>query len=67
MIRHVMRMVWNRKRSTGLIMTELLISFLVLCTVLSVGAYYWDNYRQPLGFNYENVWMVGASFPINDH
>ncbi len=64
MIRHVMRIVWNRKRSTALMMTELLISFLVLCTVLSIGAYYLDNWRQPLGFDYEDVWSLSAFYPV---
>ena len=39
MIRHVFKLVWNRKRSTGLILVEILICFLVLCGILASGIY----------------------------
>jgi len=42
MIRHVFRLVWNRKRSTGLILVEILICFLVLA---AYGV--WVNVRKP--------------------
>ena len=61
MIRHVFKLVWNRKRSTGLILVEILICFLVLCGILAAGvnlAYEWSS---PLGFDYENVWAVEIS------
>ncbi len=35
MTRHVFKLVWNRKRSTGLILVELLICFLVLCGIMT--------------------------------
>ena len=41
MIKHVFKLVWNRKRSTGLILVEILICFLVLCGILAV------RYRNP--------------------
>ena len=34
MTRHVFKLVWNRKRSTGLILVEILICFLVLFVFL---------------------------------
>jgi putative ABC transport system permease protein len=60
-IRHVFKLVWNRKRATGLILVELLICFLVLCGILAAGvnvAYQWSR---PIGFDYENVWGVVIS------
>ena len=33
MIRHLRKLVWNRKRSTALLMLEIAISFLVLVGV----------------------------------
>lgn len=58
MIRHIFRLVWNRKRSTGLILVEILICFLVLCGILTSGINMARSWRQPLGFDVENVWSV---------
>ena len=58
MIKHLLKMVWNRKRVNGLIMVEIFVSFLVLVVVLTATAYYVSNYRQPLGYNIERVWNV---------
>ena len=38
MIGHYLKLVWNRKRANGLILAEILISFLVLCAVFAVVA-----------------------------
>ncbi len=58
MIRHWMRLIWNRKRANFLIMIEIFVSFLVLEGVMLVAAQYIYNYRHPLGFSIENVWMI---------
>jgi putative ABC transport system permease protein len=58
MTRHIFRLVWNRKRSTGLILLEVLICFLVLCGVLATGVHLLNEWRKPLGFDYENVWSA---------
>jgi putative ABC transport system permease protein len=61
MIRHVFTLVWNRKRSTGLILVEILICFLVLCGILASGIYVVNQWSKPLGFDYENVWSAEIS------
>lgn len=58
MTRHLLRLIWHRKRSNLLVMTEILLSFLVLFGVVTMGIFYTDNYRHPLGFNYEDVWCL---------
>jgi putative ABC transport system permease protein len=58
MIRHLLRIVWNRRRTNLLISFEIFLSFLVLATVITLGVFLFDNYRQPLGFTYQNVWSV---------
>lgn len=58
MIRHLITLMWNRKRANGLLILEILLAFVVLFAVSSVGVYSWLNYRAPLGFTYENVWKV---------
>lgn len=59
MIKHLIKIVWNRKRSNFLIALEIFVSFLVLFAVMVQVAYYTDNYRRALGFSYEHVWNVG--------
>jgi putative ABC transport system permease protein len=61
MIRHLLRIVWNRRRANLLIAIEIFLSFLVLVTVITIGVYLLDNYRAPLGFDYERVWSVRIS------
>ena len=61
MIRHLVRIVWNRRRTNLLISIEIFLSFLVLATILILGLFLADNYRQPLGFSYQHVWSVRIS------
>ena len=58
MIRHLLRLVWNRKRFNFLITLEIFVSFLVLFTVMMFVVYYAYNYSQPLGFKYDDVLNV---------
>ena len=51
MTRHLLKLVWNRKRSNLLIALEILLSFLVLTAVTTLAVFYVDNYRKPLGFD----------------
>lgn len=60
MTRHVFKLVWNRKRSTGLILVEILVCFLVLCGVSATVVSSIMRWREPLGFNYENVWSANV-------
>ena len=55
MIRHLLRLIWNKKRKNVLLMVEVCLAFLVLFTVFSIGIYNWQNYKKPLGYHYENV------------
>ncbi len=58
MIRHLFRLIWNKKKSNALISIEILFSFLVLYAVITLGVLSVERYNQPLGFTYENVWLV---------
>ena len=61
MIRHLFTLMWNRKRANGLLMLEMVLAFVVLFVVGSVGVFNWNNYRAPLGFAYKQVWEVTMS------
>ncbi len=56
MTRHLLKLVWNRKRSNVLIAIEILLSFIVLAAVTTLAVFYVDNYRKPLGFDVERIW-----------
>jgi putative ABC transport system permease protein len=58
MIRHVLRLVWHRKRHNALILLEIFFSFLVLLGVVVMAAQYVQNYRYPLGFDIDRTWRV---------
>lgn len=58
MMRHLLKMVWNRKRTNALLILEIFFSFLVVFAVGTLGIFFWSNYRRPLGFEWENVVAV---------
>jgi putative ABC transport system permease protein len=60
---HLLKLIWNRKRANFLIVTEILLSFLVLAGVTTVAVHYWRNYQSPLGFSYERIWDVVVRVP----
>ena len=58
MIRHLFKLVWNRKRSNLLLMIEILFSFIVLFAVTSMAFSSFHKYLKPRGFEFENVWVL---------
>lgn len=61
MIRHLFTLIWNRKRSNLLLIVEIVLSFFVLFVVSSLLVYNVYNYRQPMGFDYQNVWEINLN------
>jgi putative ABC transport system permease protein len=58
MIRHVFRIAWNRRRANVLIAVEVFLAFLVVTVIAVMGVFFLDNYAQPLGFDFRDVWAV---------
>ena len=58
MIRHLCKLVWNRKRANALTAFQIFISFLIVFITASLAVDKANIYRQPLGFSYENRWVV---------
>jgi putative ABC transport system permease protein len=65
MIAHFIKLVWNRRRANFLITVEILVAFLVLAAVGTLGAYYLHNYRQPLGYAIDDVWCVQVNHGVS--
>ncbi len=55
MIRHILRLIWNRRKSNAMIMIEIFLSFIVLFALGSLVYFGVGNYLAPLGFTYDNV------------
>jgi len=65
MIRQMFKIIWNRKRANGLMITEIFCSFLVMFGVLTMLIYYGWNYKQPLGFQWDDVVVLSLN-PKNE-
>ena len=58
MTRHLLKLVWRRKRVHGLLVVEIFASFLVLFAVAAAGIYFGGNWMRPLGYDWHDVWVV---------
>jgi putative ABC transport system permease protein len=58
MFTHLFKLIWNKRKQNFLLMAEMLVSFLVIFAVGTLIVYYYRNYKKPMGFAYENVWVV---------
>jgi putative ABC transport system permease protein len=63
MTRHLLRIVWNRKRQNLLLAFEILLSFLVLFGVVLVAFGQYNNWRQPLGYDIDRLWTIQLGYP----
>jgi putative ABC transport system permease protein len=64
MTRHLIKLVWNRKRGSALLVLEIFASFLVLVGVATLALYVESNRRRPLGFRWDDVLSVLAVPPV---
>ncbi|HTE23339.1 ABC transporter permease [Flavitalea sp.] len=58
MIRHLFKMIWNKKKQNMLLMVEMLASFMVVFAVFTLLVYNYQNYRREMGFESDNVWVI---------
>lgn len=58
MFTHLFKLIWNKKKQNFLLMLEMLVSFIVMFAVFTLLVFFYQNYQQPMGFIYENVWSV---------
>jgi putative ABC transport system permease protein len=63
-IRHLFKLVWNRKRSTALVVLEIFCSFLVVFVIATASLHFATNYKRPLGFDYQNVWHISVDMKV---
>ena len=58
MIKHVLKIIWNQRRSNGWIFAELLVVVGILWVMMDSLLVDKYTYYQPLGFNIDNVYKV---------
>lgn len=64
MFRHLLKLMWNKRRANSMIFLEILLAFVVLFGVFTFVLYNMDRYRSPLGFNYERT--IGVRMDFDD-
>ncbi|PUZ30033.1 putative ABC transport system permease protein [Chitinophaga costaii] len=67
MFKHLFILIWNKKKQNFLLLTEVLISFIVLFAVFTLLVFYYRNYKTPRGFDYQQVWVATYTNNFNIH
>ncbi len=58
MIKHLVKLVWCRRRNNALLALEIFVAFLVLFAVTATALIFLNRVRQPMGFSYENLYTA---------
>ncbi len=58
MFKHLLTLIWNKRKQNFLLMTEIFVSFLILFGIFSMLVNQFKNYIKPMGFNPDNVWVI---------
>ena len=64
MFKHLMKLIWNKRKQNFLFLSEILISFLVIFALCSMFVYYFLNYSKHNGLQYKQVWSIAYSTPF---
>ena len=64
MFKHLIKLIWNKRKQNFLFLSEILISFLVIFALCSMFVYYFLNYSKHNGLQYKQVWSVNYSTPF---
>jgi putative ABC transport system permease protein len=62
-IRHLLKLVWARKRANALLILEIFFSFVVVFGVVTLAISMLMRWNRPLGFEYRDVWAAQVTFP----
>ena len=60
MIPQSFKIIWKQRRYNGLIMIEIVFSFIALFALASVVLTYTKRYQEPFGMNNKNIWIIRA-------
>ena len=57
MIKHIFKLIWNRKGKNALMVLEIFLAFIILFFVMTFVIENVTNYNEPLGFETEQLWV----------
>ena len=63
MLRHIIKLIWNRRGRNSLLMIEICICFIILFGVLSLTISQYDKYVVPMGFATKNKLIASLNIP----
>src|SRR5688500_14571838 len=63
MFKHLIKLIWNKKKQNVLLISEIFISFMVIFAVFTFVVYAVQNYKKPIGMDYQNVWVINFTNP----
>ncbi len=66
MTKHLLKLLWKRRKFNILLVLEIFISFIVVFVVTTMGMTNWRRYNAPIGFEYENVYSLGVDERMYD-
>ncbi len=58
MLKHLFKLMWNKRKQNFLLLSEILVCFMVIFALFSFLTYYYQNYKTPVGLVYERVWVI---------
>ncbi len=62
MILHLFKMIMNRKKENFFLLLQLFVSFIALFLFIGLNLKKFSNYFKPLGYSYEDAWLVKLDF-----
>jgi putative ABC transport system permease protein len=63
-IRHLLKLVWHRKRANALITAEIFLSFMIVFAVVTIAVTLWSRWQSPLGYQWQNVWTMSVTSAV---
>lgn len=66
MIRHLLKPLWKRKGRNLLLSLEIALAFAVVFAIAAAALRHWQLYREPVGFEWRDVWSVQLLLPDAD-
>lgn len=63
MFRHLLHLVWNRKRRNILMTVEIFFAFIILFAVFATLFLFLERSHEPVGFDHRDVWVLGIVTP----
>ena len=64
MTRHLLKLLWHRKRANALIMAEIFFSFLIVFTVVTIAVTLWSRWQSPIGYQWKDVWTMSVESSV---